>query len=82
MSVYARDVNGRTHWDTRTHVCISQSRQLEGSGVGDLLYNTGCESGTATVAKKTPNKPRKDKTAGEGDRVYMSVCVFVKVLAV
>lgn len=31
---------------------------------------------------KTHNKPRKDKTAGEGDRVYVFVCVFVKVLAV
>ena len=31
---------------------------------------------------KTPNKPRKNKTAGEGDRVYMFVHVFVKVLAV
>lgn len=31
---------------------------------------------------KPPNKPRKNKTAGEGDRVYMFVCVYVKVLAV
>ena len=58
MPVYAGDGNCLTRWDTEMHVRISQSWQLEGSRVGDLPYNTGCELGTATVAKNTPDKPR------------------------